>query len=122
MEMMDEETINRIRRLQARVNAALQETPENRAVTDFSEYIPDHWPALTDRLNQAAMSNDLNGLEAALDEFDRLALREDRVRLQHALMVFLTEHPAAAGFGINIPSLEERSPWKVLPSRKSAGS
>ena len=58
------------------------------------------------------------GIEAALDEFDRLAATEDSVRMQHALMVFLTQHTATAQLGLRIPSLEERSYWKVLPSKR----
>lgn len=66
----------------------------------------------------AASSEGLDGVEAALDEFDRLAAKEDGGRLRHALMIFLTHDSRVDKIGLRIPTLEERSPWKLAPSNK----
>jgi hypothetical protein len=111
----------RVRRIQQRLYEVLRETPEDYARSDFSEYVPDRTPALTRRLREAASRGGLDGIESALAEFARLAEHEDLVRLQHALMVFLTDSPAAE-YGLRIPTLQERSPWKVLPSKRHVRS
>ncbi len=98
--------------LQRRIDAALRETPEEQAESRFSDYADSAFD-LTQRLMAAARKG---GAEAALDEFDRLKETEDLGRLRRALQEFLTHDPAAAG--LRIPSLEERAPWKVLPSRR----
>jgi hypothetical protein len=107
-----------IRSLQERINLALRETPEDRRKSDYSDYRPDNLPEIVDELTRAAARGGAEGMEAALDEFERLAEREDKIRAQHALMHFLTHHPAAAELGLRVPSLQERNPWKVLPSRR----
>jgi hypothetical protein len=116
---MSQKDVARVRELQDRINSALTETPEDRVASDFSDYKPDHSPELVQDLMQAAEQGGEKGVEAALDEFDRLSQREDLVRMQHALMLFLTHHPAVSKLGLRVPSLEERGPWKVLPSKRN---
>jgi hypothetical protein len=111
----------RVRGLQERIAAALREDAEATRASDFSEYVPDASTPLTDLLARAAEARgvgDVESVEAALDEFERLAAREDLPRLQHALMVFLSQHPAAARLGLRVPPLSERSPSQILPSRR----
>ncbi len=115
---MKQDDVGRIRELQERINAALRETPEDLRSSDFSDYKPDHTPALLDELTQAAELGGIAGIEAALDEFERLMKREDPNRMRHALMLFLMHHPDSGELGLRIPSLEERNPWKVLPSKR----
>jgi hypothetical protein len=115
---MDEEHDARVRRLQERINAALRENIEAASESDFSDYVPDASTPLVRRLIQSAHGGGLEGVEAALDEFDKLAGEEDLPRAQHALMIFLAHYPAAAQLGLRIPPLEERSPSQVLPSKR----
>jgi hypothetical protein len=103
--------------LQARINAALRERP-GEPYSSFSPYMPDHRRQITRRMTEAALPGGTAGVEAALDVFDELAAVEDLGRLRYALMVFLTHHPAVAELGLRLPSLEERSPSSVLPSRR----
>jgi len=110
---------SRISRLQERINLALRETPEDRRKSNYSDYRPDNIPKIVDGLMQAAVQGGAEGIEAALDEFDRLTEREDKIRAQRALMQFLLHHPAATELGLRVPSLEERNPWKVLPSKRN---
>ena len=115
---MEQDDVTLIQKLQARIDAALHEDVAAIAKSDFSDYIPNSSSGLTRRLMQAAQSGGLAGINAALDEFERLAEREDLPRLQHALMIFLTQHPAVAEFGLRVPSLAERSPSQILPSKR----
>lgn len=115
---MGQEDAPHIRSLQERINLALRETPEDRRKSDYSDYKPDNLPEIVEELARAAARGGAEGMEAALDEFERLAEREDKVRLQHALIDFLTHHPAATGLGLRVPPLQERSPWKVRPGRR----
>ena len=108
---------DRISRLQARINAALREKP-NEPYSSFSPYMPDHRRQITKKMDEAAQSSGARGIEAALDVFDELASTEDLGRLRYALMVFLTHHPEVAELGLSLPSLEERSPSSALPSRR----
>lgn len=112
-----EEDAARARALRERISAALRETPAERARIRFSPYLLDEGPDIAGRLMRAASPGGLDGFEAALDEYDELAGREDLGRLRHALMVFLTHHPEAARLGLRVPPLEERSAWKVSPGR-----
>jgi uncharacterized Zn finger protein len=114
---MEQEHLARVRRLQERINDALREDVEARKRSNFSEYIPDASTPQTRLLLQAAQNKGIEGLEAALDEFERLREHEDLPRLQHALMVFLSQHPAAAELGLRIPPLAERSPSLIVPSK-----
>lgn len=95
--------------LQSRVDAALRETPEEEEAELFSDYAE---PAddLTQRLMEAARAG---GVEAALDEHDRLRGSEKVRRLQRALMEFITHDPLAHEAGLRVPPLEERAAWKV---------
>jgi|SRR5215475_12816745 len=115
---MSQKDVTRVQELQERINSALRQTPEARVASDFSDYKPDHSPELVQDLMQAAEQGGEEGVKAALDEFDRLSQSEDRLRMQHALMLFLTHHPAVSELGLRVPSLRERSPWKVLPSKR----
>ena len=109
-----------IQKLQERINKSLIETPEDRASSRFSPYIFE--PKSADLAQQffqiAASIGGLQGLEAALDKFDKLAEHEDKVFLHYELMRFLTHYPEIAKFGLHIPSLEQRSAWKTIPSKK----
>ncbi len=116
---MDKNLLGRLQKIQNRVNKALLESPEDFKRSSFSEYLPDDSWKISDGFQAIAAGRDLEGLEAALDEFDRLTESEDdKVRLQHALMVFLASNQAFSLYGLRIPSLRERSEWKTLPSRK----
>ena len=115
---MDEEQEARVRRLQQRINQALREDLEATEESDFSEYVPDASTSLTRLLAQVARQTGAEGIEAALNEFERLRQHEDLPRLQHALMVFLSQHPAAAQLGLRIPPLADRSPSQILPSKR----
>jgi hypothetical protein len=115
---MEQEQDARVARLQRRINEALHEDLEATAESNFSEYMPDSATPLTERLVQAAQQRGVEGMEAALDEFDRLKQSEDLARLQHALMLFLSEHPAATELGLRIPPLAERNPSQILPSKR----
>jgi hypothetical protein len=115
---MEQEQDARVGRLQERINEALREDLEATAESDFSEYMPDTATPLTERLAQVAQQRGVEGMEAALDEFDRLKRSEDLARLQHALMLFLSEHPAATQLGLRIPPLAERNPSQILPSKR----
>ena len=115
---MEQEQQARVGRLQERINEALREDLEATAESSFSEYMPDTATPLTQRLTQAAQQKGVEGMEAALDEFDRLKQSEDLARLQHALMLFLSEHPAATELGLRIPPLAERNPSQILPSKR----
>jgi hypothetical protein len=105
--------------LQERINHALQQTPEEFARSAFSDYL-DTATDLTRRLyKRAVSSNDPEtAVEAALDEYDALAASEDNRRARHALMEFVTHHPAAAELGLRVPDLAQRAPWMVRPSRR----
>ena len=115
---MEQEQDARVGRLQERINEALREDLEATAESDFSEYMPDTATPLTERLARVAQQRGVEGMEAALDEFDRLKQSEDLARLQHALMLFLSEHPAATQLGLRIPPLAERNPSQILPSQR----
>ena len=95
--------------LQSRVDQALRETPEEEEAELFSDYAE---PAddLTQKLMDAARAR---GVEAALDEFDRLRGSAKIRRLQRALMEFITHDPLAYEAGLHVPPLEERAAWKV---------
>ena len=115
---MDRKHAAYIQRLQDRINSALKETPEDRRSSKFSDYRPDHTPELVQELVQAAEAGGVDGIDAALNRFQELARNEDVLRIKHALMLFLMHYPAVSEQGLKIPSLEERSPWKTLPSKR----
>lgn len=115
----DPETRERRRALQARINAALRESPEDRAATRFTPYrfVEREGVGLSTQLMNAASVGGLEGMEAALDKFDQLAgAGEDMGELRYELMRFLTQNPNARKLDLRIPDIEERSAWKVIPS------
>lgn len=115
---MNEHDPFRIQKIQQRIDSALRESPKDRQESRFSPYITESKPDLENQLMSAASPEGLDGVEAALDEFDRLAAKEDGGRLRHALMIFLTHDSRVDKIGLRIPTLEERSPWKLAPSNK----
>jgi len=110
----------RLQKIQQRIDSLLRESPKDRLETRFSPYIAEMEPDLENQLMSAASSGGMDGIEAALDQFDRLAANEDRGRLRHALLIVLTHNSEVARLGIRIPSMEERSAWKLAPSNKRA--
>jgi hypothetical protein len=111
----------RMQNIQQRIDSALRESPQDRLQSRFSPYIADSKPDLENQLASAAAaspSEGLDGVEAVLDEFERLATREDPGRLRHALLIYLTHDSQVAKLGLRVPTLEERSPWKLAPNRK----
>jgi hypothetical protein len=105
-----------VRQVQQRIDAALASGPADLSVGPYSDYLPDHTPALVEYLMRAAKPGGLAGIKAALREFDRLAETEHPLRIKQALMIFLTHHPEAARLGLRIPPLDERAPWMTRPS------
>jgi|SRR5215211_1690889 len=99
----------RLQKIQQRIDSLLRESPKDRLETRFSPYIAEMEPDLENQLMSAASSGGMDGIEAALDQFDRLAANEDRGRLRHALLMVLTHNSEVARLGIRIPSMEERS-------------
>jgi hypothetical protein len=116
---MEQREIARVQKLQERINSALRTRPEDVAGSNFSPYMPNSASQLTRRLTQAAGAGGIEGVEAVMDEFERLVEHEDLARAQYALMSFLTNHPVATRLRLRVPSLVERSPWKVLPSKRN---
>ncbi len=108
----------RLKKTQQRIDSALRESPQDRRGSRFSPYTAESKPDLENQLTSAASHEGLEGVEAVLDEFERLASREDPNRLRHALLVFLTHDSRVAKLGLRVPPLEERSPWKIAPSKK----
>ena len=115
----DEGRAIRIQNLQARIDSALRESPEERASTNFSPYLPDRGVEIEDALVRAAAPGGIEGIEAALDEFDRLAPSVGRVQAQYALQLFLAHQPDVHRLGLRLPPLQERNPWKIRPSGDS---
>lgn len=114
-----EQDKSQVQLLQARINEALSETPEGRAGSKFSPYLPNPGVEMAGNLMRAAECGGAEGIEAALDEFDRLLTGGDRLLARYSLLLFLTHHPEVAKLGLHIPSLEERSPWKLRPSKNN---
>jgi hypothetical protein len=115
---MEQGEIARAQKLQQRINSALRTSPKDLAGSNFSPYIPNSTSQITRRLTQAARAGGLEDVEAVLDEFDRLIKHEDLARVQYALISFLTNDPTAARLQLRVPPLTERSPWKILPSKR----
>ncbi len=96
----------RVRRLQARLNEALREPIEERAKADYSPYAAHLGPDLVRKLHRAASPGGIEGLEAAMDAYDRLAQRGniDPGRLRYALHLFLTHRDELDKLGLEMPS------------------
>lgn len=119
---MDKSLPEKLRKIQNRVNEALKQSPQDLMQSDFSEYLPDNSRKIRDNFQAVAEGKGIGGIEAVLDEYDLLCKVEDKVRLQYSLMVFLANNPLFSDYGLSLPSLQERSSWKTLPSRKIGSS
>ncbi len=107
----------RLRELQRKteelfLRADSAESPVEPAAVRFSPFVPAHVEGaleLVERwigLVEAGRGNE--GLEAALADAEREIAGPDPDRAKHALMIFITHYPKAAG--LPIPALEERRP------------
>ena len=107
----------RLRELQRKtedlfLRADSAESLTERAAVRFSPFVPAHVEGaleLVERwigLVEAGRGNE--GLEAALADAEREIAGPDPDRAKHALMIFITHYPKAAG--LPIPALEERRP------------
>lgn len=118
----DPENSERISLLQERINSALRESPEERARSSFSPYMSDAGFGVENALTRASedAGGDYAGIEAALDEFDRLVEGEGMgvVRAQYGLQRFLAHYSGLSELGLRLPSLQERAPWKLRPSNE----
>ena len=108
----------RVRLLQSRIDRALQQPLEEAGAGRFSEYMPGGSIAYEDELRGSSGTGGVSDVEAILDRFERLRASADLAALRHALAVVLTHHPAVAQLGLRLPSLQERSSWKVWPGRR----
>jgi len=86
--------------LQARIDAALIDRQSGRAWVYSSPYLSSLAADLQDKLRKAAESG---GLEAMLDEFDRLAQAENSDRLRIALAQVLFNDPTRQRLGLRLP-------------------
>ena len=87
-------------KIQARIDAALID-PQSRLNWWYSSpYLSSLAVDLQDKLRKAA---DEGGLEAMLDEFDRLAQVEDSDRLRIALAQVLFNDPVRQRLGLRLP-------------------
>jgi hypothetical protein len=105
----------RLQAVQARIDAALQESIEDSARSTFSSYLPGASTQVQAQLWRQPATGEIDDLERILDRFDELGSSEDPGRLRHALSVVLTHHPTVAALGLQLPPLEQRSLWKVVP-------
>ncbi|KAJ3057104.1 Polyphenol oxidase 1 [Rhizophlyctis rosea] len=83
----------------------------------FSIFDPEQMVAVTkmeQRLMQVAADSD-NNLSAVVDEAEELAKSNDPEAVRHALMVFITHHPAAQRQNIRIRPLKVRAPVVSTP-------
>jgi hypothetical protein len=112
---MDPASRARVEALQARIDAVLKESLEESAASAFSDYLPGGSTDLQSQLWTAPATGRIEDIEGILDRFDGLRASQDPIRLRYALSVVLTHHPTVAAAGLRLPSLEERSPWKVRP-------
>jgi hypothetical protein len=115
---MDDPTRARVRSIQARIDTALNEPPDEAARSSFSSYVPGASAELQSALWTKPATGNVEDVEEILDRYDQLKGTDDPVRLRHALSAVLTNHPTVGTLGLRLPSLEERSPWKVTPSRR----
>ena len=115
---MDDGTLERIRSIQSRIDAALHEPADAAGRSGFSSYIPGGSTDLQSALWTKPAAGAVEDLEEILDRYEQLIHTADPGRLRHALTVVLTHHPAVAGLGLTLPSLEQRTPWKIAPSKR----
>ena len=117
---MDDSILARARTIQARIDEALREPVDEAGRSSFSSYVPGGSTDLQSTLWTKPATGTVNDLEEILDRYDELKIAGDPGRLRHALTVVLTHHPAVDALGLKLPSLEQRSPWKIAPSRRPA--
>jgi hypothetical protein len=115
---VDAATFARVRVLQTRIDAALREPVEEASRSSFSSYMPGGSTDLQSTLWTKPATGNVDDVEEILDRYEQLKGSDDPGRLRHALTVVLNHHPTVAALGLKFPSLEERSPWKVTPSRR----
>jgi hypothetical protein len=115
---MDESTLARARAIQGRIDEALREPADEAGRSSFSSYVPGGSTDLQSTLWTKPATGAIDDLEEILDRYDQLKGTGDPGRLRHALTVVLTHHPTVDALGLKLPSLEQRSPWKIAPSRR----
>jgi hypothetical protein len=81
--------------LQTRIDAAV-------SGLRYTPYLDSYAAALQERLERAASSGGLAGIERALDEFDAMALGDDLSRARYALYLFLIHHSDLAQLGLHV--------------------
>lgn len=108
----------RVPELQARISEALRESVDE-SPSRFSEYAPGPRESLLERLIEASSDGGVEGMAAALDEFDRLSEESDLGALRSALMLFLTHHPLPRELALAIPSALYRRGQLIADPRKT---
>jgi hypothetical protein len=110
---------SRLNSLQERINSALRESGEEHIRSRFSFYAQDvSEPDPANELMRAASAGGFEGVEAALDKFESLIEKKGEGAMRNALMSFLAHNPDIRKLGLRIPSIEERSAWKLASSDK----
>jgi hypothetical protein len=115
---MDDLTRARVRSIQLRIDAALREPVDEASRSSFSSYMPGASTDLQSTLWTKSATGGIGDVEEILDRYEQLKGTDDPVRLRYALYAVLTNHPTVDALGLKLPSLEERSPWKVTPSNR----
>jgi len=88
------------RDIQARVDEALIDPRTGKPWHRFSPYLTSVAIPLQERLESSAKAG---GLDALMDEFERLLPHEEPFSLRLALMAVLSEHPLARQAGVKLP-------------------
>jgi hypothetical protein len=117
---MDDSTRARVRSIQMRIDAALHEPADEAARSSFSSYVPGGSTDLQSALWARPATGHVEDIEEILDRYEQLKGTDDLVRLRYALTAVLTNHPTVGAFGLTLPSLEARAPWKITPSKPPA--
>jgi hypothetical protein len=89
-----------LEKLQGRIDAALVNPETGRPWIHFSPYLSSIAVGFQDKLEEALKKG---GLEALLDEFERLLQSEDPYRLRVALATVLFYDGARAELGLRVP-------------------
>ena len=104
--------------MQDRIDAALHEPAGEAGKSRFSNYVPGGSTDLQSALWTKPTTGTIEDLEEILSRYEQLKATADPGQLRYALTVVLTHHPAVNALGLTLPSLEERSPWKIAPSKR----